>query len=69
LVAKSYRQQEDIDNNDVFSYVVKYTSTLILLALVAQYELEFDRFDMKTAFFHNNLDEENFMTQATGSRL
>jgi len=58
LVAKGYAQREDIDYNEVFSHVVKHSSIQILLALVAQYELELDQLDVKTAFLHGDLDEE-----------
>jgi len=37
-----------------------------LLALVAQYELELDRLDLKTAFLYGNLDEEFYISQPTG---
>jgi len=49
----------------VFSPVVKYSSIHILLALVAQYNLELDQLDVKTAFLHGDLDEI-FMTQPVG---
>ena len=34
-----------------------------LLALVAQYELELDQHDVKTAFLHDDLEEETYMSQ------
>ena len=65
-MAKGYAQQEGIDYNEVFSPVVKYSSIRILLALVAQYELDLDQLDVKTAFIHGDLDEEIYMTQPMG---
>ena len=35
----------------------------ILLALVAQYELELDQLDVKTAFLHDDLEEKIYMSQ------
>ena len=66
LVAKGYAQREGIDYNEVFSPVVKRSSIRILLALVAQNELELDQLDVKTAFLHGDLEEEIYMTQPTG---
>jgi len=45
---------------------VKHSSIQILLALVAQYELELDQLNMKTVFLHGDLEEEIYMSQPTG---
>ena len=66
LVAKGYAQREGIDYNEIFSPVIKHSSIRILLALVAQYELDLDQLDVKTAFLHGDLEEEIYMTQPTG---
>ena len=66
LVAKGYAQREGIDYNEVFSPVVKHSSIRILLALVAQYELDLDQLNVKTAFLYDDLDEEIYMSQLTG---
>lgn len=69
LVAKGYAQKEGIDYNEVFSPVVKHSSIRILLALVAQYDLELAQMDVKTAFLHGTLNEEIYMTQPDGSNV
>ncbi|KAH9768967.1 Integrase catalytic domain-containing protein [Citrus sinensis] len=48
LVEKGFAQKEGIDYNEVFSPVVKHTFIRILLALVAEYELELAQLDVKT---------------------
>jgi len=65
LVDKGYAQREGIYYNEVFSPVVKHSSIRILLALIAQYELELDQLDVKTGFLHGNLEEEIYMSQPT----
>ena len=66
MVAKGYAQREGIDYNEVFSPVVKHSSIRILLALVAQYELDLHQLGVKTAFLYGDLDEEIYMSQPTG---
>ncbi|KAM1838444.1 hypothetical protein ACFX14_020106 [Malus domestica] len=66
LVAKGYAQKEGIDYNEIFSPVVKHSSIRIMLALVAQYDLELVQLDVKTAFLHGDLNEEIYMCQPDG---
>ncbi|GJT94101.1 BTB/POZ domain-containing protein NPY2 [Tanacetum coccineum] len=69
LVAKGYAQKEGIDYNKVLSPVVKHSSTRILLALVAQLDLELVQMDVKTAFLHGDLKEEIYMVQQEGFKV
>ncbi|KAE8678648.1 hypothetical protein F3Y22_tig00111402pilonHSYRG00027 [Hibiscus syriacus] len=69
LVAKGYAQTEGVDYNEVFSPVVKHSSIIILLALVAQLDLELVQMGVKTAFLHGDLDEEIYMTQPDGFKV
>jgi len=66
LIAKGYAQREDIDYNEVFLPIVKHSSIQILLTLEAQYELELDQLDVKTAFLRGDLEEKIYMSQLTG---
>ena len=69
LVAKGYAQKEGIDYNEVFSPVVKHTSIRVLLALVAQMDMELVQLDVKTAFLHGDLEEEIYMSQPEGFKV
>ena len=69
LVAKGYAQMEGVDYNEVFSPVVKHFSIKILLALVAQLDLELVQMDVKTAFLHEDLDEKIYMNQPDGFKV
>ena len=69
LVAKGYAQKEGIDYNEVFSPVVKHSSIRILLALVAQFNMELVQMDVKITFLHGDLAEEIYITQPDGFKV
>ena len=60
LVAKGYAQKESIDYNEIFSSNVKHTSIRILLAIVAQFDLELEQIDVKIMFLHVELEEDKY---------
>ncbi|KAH9659867.1 hypothetical protein KPL70_024018 [Citrus sinensis] len=66
LVARGFTQKEGVDFNEIFSPVVKHSSIRILLAMVALLDLELEQMDVKTAFFHGNLEEQILMAQPEG---
>lgn len=66
LVAKGFSQREGIDFNEVFSPVVKHSSTRVLLAMVALFDLELEQLDVKTTFLHGELEEQIYMQQPQG---
>ncbi|RZB99644.1 Callose synthase 7 isoform B [Glycine soja] len=66
LVAKGFGQKEGVDFNEIFSPVVKHTSIWILLAIVANQELELEQLDVKTAFLYGRLEENILMKQLEG---
>jgi hypothetical protein len=59
LVTNGYSQRHGIDYDEVFSPVVRHTS---IKAILAQ-DLKLEQLNVKTAFFHGNLDEEIFIVQ------
>jgi hypothetical protein len=62
-------QKEGVDYNEVFSPVVKHTSIRVILAIIAQFDLELEQLDVKTTFLHGNLEEEIFMKQPEGFEI
>jgi hypothetical protein len=66
LVVKGFSQKLGIDYNDVFSLVVKHSSICALLGIVAMHDLELEQLDVKTAFLHDDLEDEIYMDQPKG---
>lgn len=63
LVAKGFTQKQGIDYNETFSPVVRYSSIRALLAVAAEYEMEVEHLDVKTAFLNGDLEETVYMEQ------
>jgi hypothetical protein len=66
LVVKGFKQREGIDFNEVFTPVVLHTSIRVMLTIVALFDLELEKLDVKTAFLHGDLDEKIYMRQPQG---
>ncbi|KAI5322947.1 hypothetical protein L3X38_032019 [Prunus dulcis] len=49
--------------------MVKHSSIRILLALVAQFDLELVQLDVKIAFLHGNLSKEIYIKQPEGGLM
>ena len=57
---------EGIDFEETFSPVVKFVSVRVILAIVAQYDMELHQMDVKMTFLNGNLDEKIYMVQLEG---
>ena len=57
LVTKGFTQKEDIDYKETFSPVSSKDSFIIIMALVAHYDLELHQMDIKAVFLNGNIDE------------
>jgi hypothetical protein len=66
IVAKGFRQEYGVDFDEVLSPIVKMTTLRFLFGVVALKDLELLQLDVKTTFFHGDLDEEIYMEQLQG---
>ena len=55
LVAKGFRQEYGVNFDEIFSPVVKMTTLLFMLVVMAANNLELIQLDVKTTFLHGDL--------------
>ena len=65
-MAKGFTQREGIDYNEAFSPVSCKDSFIIIMALVAHYDLELHQMDVKTTFLSGDLEKNVYMAQPKG---
>ena len=66
IVAKGFRQVQDVDYDESFSLVSMLKSVRIMLAIAAFYDYEIWQMDVKTTFLNGFLEEELYMMQPEG---
>lgn len=57
--SESYTQKEGIDYEKTFSLVIRFILICLILAMVAQMDLELYRMDIKMAFLNEELDKKS----------
>ena len=65
-MVKGFTQIKGVDYEETFSLVVRIASICLLLALVANLDLELFQMVIKTIFLNGNLEEEIYMDLLTG---
>jgi hypothetical protein len=66
LVARGFTQTYEVDYNETFAPVAKFTSIRCILALATLEDMEIHQMDVKTAFLNGKLEEEIYMEQPQG---
>ena len=66
LIVKGYAKKLKIDFDEIFPLMVRLITIRIVLAIVTVMDLEFEQIDVKTAFLHNNLEQEIYMVESEG---
>ena len=61
LVARGFQQTQDVDFKEIFSPVVDTNTLRLLLAVSVQMNYKIFKFDVKTTFFYEELEEPVFM--------
>ena len=65
-MVKGYAHKEGIDFNEIFSLVVRPTTVRVVLIMCATFDLHLEQLNVKTVFFHGELEEEIYMLQPEG---
>ena len=63
LIAKGFTQTESIDYIESFSPVFMKNSFRIIMALVAQFDLELHQMDVKIVILNGSIEKKIFMVQ------
>ena len=65
IVAKGFKQEHDIDYDDILSPIVKMTIVRLVLGVVVTEDLELEQLDVKTTFLRGDSEEDIYISQPT----
>ncbi|KAI3474406.1 hypothetical protein Pfo_029267 [Paulownia fortunei] len=69
LVAKGYKQEFGIDYKEVFAPVARHDTIRLVIALAAQNSWPIFQLDVKSAFLHGDLEEQNMFDRFKESMM
>ena len=62
-MAKGHTQQKDLNYEETISPIIRFASIHLILAIVADIDLELHQIDAKTTFLNGELNKEIYMEQ------
>ena len=65
-VVKGFKQCYGLDYDKTFASIVKPMSYKAIFSLAVIHDWEFEHMDIKTAFFHREINKEVYVKQPTG---
>ena len=65
-MARDFSEKEGIDYEETFAPIVRYTSIISILALVAVMKWKVHQIDVNTTFLNGVVEEEVYMEQPLG---
>lgn len=63
---KGHSQVKRVDFGDISSPIAKLTSIILVLSLAIVFDMEIEKMDASTTFFHAYLEEEIYMKYLEG---
>ena len=60
-MAKGHTQQKDLNYEETISPIIRFASIHLILAIVADVDLELHQIDAKTTFLNGELNKEIYM--------
>ncbi|BBH03176.1 ADP glucose pyrophosphorylase large subunit 1 [Prunus dulcis] len=66
LVAKGYKQEYDVDYTEVFAPVARHDTIRMVISIAAQNSWPIFQLDVKSAFLHDELQEQVYVEQPAG---
>ena len=69
FVARGFSQKEEIDYEETFSPVARYTSIITIMALASMMKWNLHQMDVKTTFINGVIEEEVYIEQPQGLKF
>ena len=69
FMARGFSQKEEIDYEENFSPIARYTSIRTIMALASMMKWDLHQMDVKTTFLNDVIEEEVYIEQPQGFKV